>query len=132
MKFMEELKFDTQGLIPAIVQDYQNGQILMLAYMNAESLERTIATGKTCFWRRSEGRLWTKGEESGYFQKVKEILFDCDGDTLLIKVEQLGGAACHLGYRSCFFRRVNNKGGYEIIGEKVFDPRKVYKPRGNF
>jgi len=129
MKFMEELKFDTQGLIPTIVQDYQNGQILMLAYMNAESVERTIATGKTCFWRRSEGRLWTKGEESGHFQKVKEILFDCDGDTLLIKVEQLGGAACHLGYRSCFFRRVNNKGGYDIIGEKVFDPSKVYKPR---
>jgi len=129
MKFMEELKFDTQGLIPAIVQDYQNGQILMLAYMNAESLKRTIATGKTYFWRRSEGRLWMKGEESGHFQEVKEILFDCDGDTLLIKVEQLGGAACHLGYRSCFFRRVNNKGGYDIIGEKVFDPGKVYKPR---
>jgi len=128
MKFMEELKFDTQGLIPAIVQDYQDGQILMLAYMNTESLERTIATGKTCFWRRSEGRLWTKGEKSGHFQKVKEILFDCDGDTLLVKVEQLGGAACHLGYRSCFFRRVNNKGGHDIIGEKVFDPSKVYKP----
>jgi len=129
MKFMEELKFDTQGLIPAIVQDYQDGQILMLAYMNGESLEKTIATGKTCFWRRSEGRLWTKGEKSGHFQKVKEILFDCDGDTLLVKVEQLGGAACHLGYRSCFFRRVNNKGGYGIIGEKVFDPSKVYKSR---
>jgi len=129
MKFMEELKFDTQGLIPAIVQDYQDGQILMLAYMNGESLEKTIATGKTCFWRRSEGRLWTKGEKSGHFQKVKEILFDCDGDTLLVKVEQLGGAACHLGYRSCFFRRVNNKGGYDIIGEKVFDPSKVYKSR---
>lgn len=127
MKFIEELKFDSQGLIPAIVQDYEDGQILMLAYMNAESLEKTIATGKTCFWRRSQKRLWIKGEESGHFQKVKEIFFDCDGDTLLVKVEQLGGAACHMGYRSCFFRKVNKKGEYDIVGKKVFDPSKVYK-----
>ncbi|MBA7469669.1 Phosphoribosyl-AMP cyclohydrolase [subsurface metagenome] len=127
MKFMEELKFDSQGLIPAIVQDYEDGQILMLAYMNAESLEKTIATGKTCFWRRSQGRLWTKGEKSGHFQEVKEIFLDCDGDTLLVKVKQLGGAACHTGYRSCFFRKVNKKGEYDIVGEKVFDPSKVYK-----
>lgn len=127
MKFIEELKFDSQGLIPAIVQDYEDGQILMLAYMNAESLEKTIATGKTCFWRRSQGRLWTKGEKSGHFQEVKEIFLDCDGDTLLVKVKQLGGAACHMGYRSCFFRKVNKKGEYDIVGEKVFDPSKVYK-----
>lgn len=127
MKFIEELKFDSQGLIPAIVQDYEDGQILMLAYMNAESLEKTIATGKTCFWRRSQGRLWTKGEKSGHFQEVKEIFLDCDGDTLLVKVKQLGDAACHTGYRSCFFRKVNKKGEYDIIGEKVFDPSKVYK-----
>jgi phosphoribosyl-AMP cyclohydrolase len=129
MKFLEELKFDSQGLIPVIVQDYRNGQILMLAYMNAESLERTIASGRTCFWRRSQGRFWTKGEESGCFQEVKEIFFDCDGDVLLIKAKQLGGAACHLGYRSCFFRRVNKKGEYDIVAKKVFDPSKVYKPR---
>ncbi|MEE9315669.1 MAG: phosphoribosyl-AMP cyclohydrolase [bacterium] len=127
MKFIEELKFDSQGLIPAIVQDYEDGQILMLAYMNAESLEKTIATGKTCFWRRSQGRLWTKGEKSGHFQEVKEIFLDCDGDTLLVKVKQLGGGACHTGYRSCFFRKVNKKGEYDIVGEKVFDPSKVYK-----
>ncbi|HUW23376.1 MAG TPA: phosphoribosyl-AMP cyclohydrolase [bacterium] len=127
MKFIEELKFDSQGLIPAIVQDYEDGQILMLAYMNAESLEKTIATGKTCFWRRSQGRLWTKGEKSGHFQEVKEIFLDCDGDTLLVKVKQLGDAACHTGYRSCFFRKVNKKGEYDIVGEKVFDPSKVYK-----
>lgn len=127
MKFMEELKFDSQGLIPAIVQDYEDGQILMLAYMNAESLEKTIATGKTCFWRRSQGRLWTKGEKSGHFQEVKEIFLDCDGDTLLVKVKQLGDAACHTGYRSCFFRKVNKKGEYDLVGEKVFDPSKVYK-----
>ena len=129
MKFMEELKFDSRGLIPAIVQDYDDGQILMLAYMNKESLEKTIATGKTCFWRRSLGRLWTKGEESGHFQQVKEIFFDCDGDTLLVKVKQLGGAACHMGYRSCFFRKVNKEGKYDIVGEKVFDPGKVYKKK---
>ncbi|NIM03789.1 phosphoribosyl-AMP cyclohydrolase [bacterium] len=129
MKFIEELRFDGQGLIPAIVQDYEDGQILMLAYMNKESLEKTMATGKTCFWRRSQGRLWTKGEESGHFQQVKEIFFDCDGDTLLVKVKQLGGAACHKGYRSCFFRKVNEKGEYDIIGEKVFDPSKVYKKK---
>lgn len=127
MKFIEELKFDSQGLIPAIVQDYEDGQILMLAYMNAESLEKTITTGKTCFWRRSQGRLWTKGEKSGHFQEVKEIFLDCDGDTLLVKVKQLGDAACHTGYRSCFFRKVNEKGEYDIVGEKVFDPSKVYK-----
>lgn len=129
MKFIEELKFDSQGLIPTIVQDYEDGQILMLAYMNAESLEKTIATGKTCFWRRSQGRLWTKGEKSGHFQEVKEIFFDCDGDTLLVKVKQLGGAACHTGYRSCFFRKVNEKGEYDIVEEKVFDPSKVYKKK---
>ena len=129
MKFIEELKFDSQGLIPAIVQDYEDGQILMLAYMNAESLEKTIATGKTCFWRRSQGRLWTKGEKSGHFQEVKEIFLDCDGDTLLVKVKQLGGAACHTGYRSCFFRKVNEKGEYDIVEEKVFDPNKVYKKK---
>ncbi len=127
MKFIEELKFDSQDLIPVIVQDYEDGQILMLAYMNAESLEKTITTGKTCFWRRSQGRLWTKGEKSGHFQEVKEIFLDCDGDTLLVKVKQLGDAACHTGYRSCFFRKVNEKGEYDIVGEKVFDPSKVYK-----
>ncbi len=129
MKFMEELKFDSQGLIPAIVQDYDDGEILMLAYMNKESLEKTMATGRTCFWRRSLGRLWTKGEQSGHFQEVKEIFFDCDGDTLLVKVKQLGGAACHTGYRSCFFRKVNKEGKYDIVGEKVFDPGKVYKKK---
>jgi len=126
MRFMEELKFDSQGLIPAIVQDYENGQVLMLAYMNRESLEKSIVTGRTCFWRRSQKRLWVKGEVSGCFQEVREIFFDCDGDTLLIKAKQVGGS-CHLGYRTCFFRKVNKKGDYEIVGEKVFDPDKVYK-----
>ncbi|NLX90114.1 MAG: phosphoribosyl-AMP cyclohydrolase [Firmicutes bacterium] len=97
------LTFNQQGLIPAIVQDYQNGEVLMLAYMNKESLRRTMETGLTWFWSRSRQKLWQKGETSGHIQKVKEILYDCDADTLLIKAEQTG-PACHTGERSCFYR----------------------------
>jgi len=125
MEFIKELKFDSKGLIPAIIQDYRNGQVLMLGYMNEEALRRTLREGKVCFWSRSRRCLWLKGETSGNFQIVKEIYFDCDGDALLIKVDQKGGA-CHLGYRSCFFRRITEDGGFRIVGEKVFDPDKVY------
>lgn len=97
------LKFNQQGLIPAIVQDYQNGEVLMLAYMNRESLRKTIETGLTWFWSRSREKLWQKGETSGHIQQVKEIFYDCDADTLLIKVDQTG-PACHTGARSCFYR----------------------------
>ncbi len=102
---IKTLKFDKKGLIPAIVQDYKNGEVLMLAYMNAESLKRTIKIGKTCFWSRSRKEYWIKGETSGHFQFVKSIFYDCDMDALLIKVRQVG-AACHTGNRSCFYRRV--------------------------
>ncbi len=125
MEFIKELKFDSKGLIPAIIQDYRNGQVLMLGYMNEEALRRTLQEGKVCFWSRSRRCLWLKGETSGNFQIVKEIYFDCDGDALLIKVDQKGGA-CHLGYRSCFFRKITEDGGFRIVGEKVFDPDKVY------
>jgi len=125
MEFIKELKFDSNGLIPAIIQDYRNGQVLMLGYMNEEALRRTLQEGKVCFWSRSRRCLWLKGETSGNFQIVKEIYFDCDGDALLIKVDQKGGA-CHLGYRSCFFRKITEDGGFRIVGEKVFDPDKVY------
>lgn len=125
MEFIKELKFDSNGLIPAIIQDYRNGQVLMLGYMNQDALKRTLQEGKVCFWSRSRRCLWLKGETSGNFQIVKEILFDCDGDALLIKVDQKGGA-CHTGYRSCFFRKVTEDGGFRIVGEKVFDPDKVY------
>ncbi|MCD6508106.1 phosphoribosyl-AMP cyclohydrolase [Candidatus Poribacteria bacterium] len=125
MEFIKELKFDSNGLIPAIIQDYQNGEVLMLGYMNEEALRRTLQEGKVCFWSRSRRCLWLKGETSGNFQIVKEIYFDCDGDALLIKVDQKGGA-CHLGYRSCFFRKITEDGGFRIVGEKVFDPDKVY------
>jgi phosphoribosyl-ATP pyrophosphohydrolase/phosphoribosyl-AMP cyclohydrolase len=115
------INYDELGLVPAIIQDYHSGQVLMMAYMNAESLEKTISTGKTWFYSRSRQSLWNKGETSGHIQTVKEILYDCDEDTLLIKVEQLG-AACHTGHYSCFYR---NAAGEEIAPQ-VFDPNKIY------
>lgn len=102
---VESLKFDKHGLIPAIIQDYRTREVLMLAYMNKASLGRTLRSGKTCFWSRSRRKYWTKGETSGNFQFVKEIRYDCDMDTLLIKVRQVG-VACHTGNRSCFYRRI--------------------------
>ncbi len=99
------LKFDKKGLIPAIIQDYKNGEVLMVAYMNLESLRRTIKAGKTCFWSRSRKEYWLKGETSGHFQFVKSIFYDCDMDALLIKVRQIK-SACHTGNRSCFYRRI--------------------------
>ncbi|MBL4902487.1 phosphoribosyl-AMP cyclohydrolase [Desulfocapsa sp. AH-315-G09] len=124
---MIELDFakDSQGLLPAIVQDAKSGEVLMLAYINKEAWGKTLATGKAHYWSRSRQKLWLKGESSGHVQKIHEILIDCDQDTVVFKVEQLGGAACHKGYCSCFFRRVVN-GEVEIIGERVFDPAVVY------
>jgi phosphoribosyl-AMP cyclohydrolase len=109
MKIPENLKFDEKGLIPAVIQDWQNGEVLMVAYMNAESVRRTVETGLTWFWSRSRRKYWQKGETSGHVQRVKDILYDCDQDTLLVKVEQ-SGPACHTGERSCFFRSFSEKG----------------------
>ncbi len=117
-----ELKFDERGLIPAIIQDAGNKEVLMMAYMNADSLRETIASGFTHFWSRSRNRMWKKGETSGHVQEVKEILFDCDRDTLLIKVIQRGPGACHTGHRSCFFTDI---GGKEIADE-TFSAEDVY------
>jgi phosphoribosyl-AMP cyclohydrolase len=125
MKFLDEIKFDGQGLVPAIIQDYQNGEILMLAYMNRESLQKTLSSGKTHFWSRSRKKLWLKGENSGHVQEVRELFIDCDLDTLLIKVEQQV-AACHTGYRSCFYRRLQGE-NLTVVGEKVFEEDDVYK-----
>lgn len=100
------LKYDKDGLIPAIIQDVENNEVLMLGFMNRTSIERTIETGRTCFWSRSRQEYWVKGETSGSIQTVKEISYDCDADTLLIKVEQAGSGACHTGNRTCFFRRI--------------------------
>lgn len=105
-----ELKYDEKGLIPAIIQDVNSNEVLMMAYMNKESLERTIESGKTCFWSRSRQKYWVKGETSGNIQTVKEILYDCDEDTLLIKVEQAGSGACHTGNRTCFYRKIQKDG----------------------
>jgi phosphoribosyl-AMP cyclohydrolase len=113
------------GLLPAIAQDAETGEVLMLAYMNAESFARTRQTGEAHYYSRSRGRLWKKGEESGHVQQVKAVLVDCDGDTILLKVKQQGGAACHEGYRSCFFREVSDA-GLHVVGQRVFDPEKVY------
>jgi phosphoribosyl-AMP cyclohydrolase len=113
------------GLLPAIVQDYQTNEVLMLAYINNLAWEKTLATGKAHYWSRSRKKLWLKGETSGHVQKIQQILVDCDEDTVVFKVEQLGGAACHTGHRSCFFRQLE---GDELVTreEKIFDPAVVY------
>jgi len=123
---MIELKFDDKGLIPAIVQDYKTNEVLMVAYMNKESFEKTVKDKKACFYSRSRQKLWFKGESSGNVQEVKSIYIDCDQDCILIKVKQIGGAACHTGYRSCFYRELKGD-KLVVIGEKIFDPEKVYK-----
>ena len=117
---------DPNGLIPAIAQDYETGDVLMLAYINEDSWRYSLETGNATYWSRSRQKLWKKGEESGNVQKIKEILVDCDEDTVIFKVEQVGGAACHVGYRSCFFRKVMDDGELEVIGDRVFDPKDVY------
>ena len=120
--------FQKSDLIPVIAQDEASGDVLMLAYMNEEAYAETLQTGRVCYYSRSRNRLWRKGEESGNVQEVKAIYFDCDADTLLIKVNQIGGAACHEGYRSCFFRQVvPNATEPKIVGQRVFDPQQVYK-----
>jgi len=120
--------FSKSELIPAIAQDRESGDVLMLAYMNQEAYEETLKTGRVCYFSRSRQKLWRKGEESGNVQQLREIYYDCDADTLLVKVNQIGGAACHEGYKSCFFRKIDPAtGDVEIIGERVFDPAEVYK-----
>ncbi len=113
------------GLVPAIAQDYKTGEVLMLAFMNQQAWEATLSTGKATYWSRTRQELWVKGQTSGNQQIVKEIRIDCDADTVLLKIEQLGGATCHTGHRSCFHKIVED-GSVRVIGKPVFDPRKVY------
>ena len=123
------LKIDfekTGGLVPVVVQDDETKEVLMLAYMNSEAWLKTLETGKATYWSRSRNSLWIKGESSGHVQIVRQILIDCDSDTILLKVKQVGDAACHTGYRSCFYRRIID-GRAEIIGTLVFKPEDVYK-----
>ena len=123
---MIKLNFNkTGGLVPAIVQDYQTGEILMLAYMNPDAFNATLSTGKATYYSRSRKSLWVKGETSGNIQRIKEVYIDCDDDTVLLKVEQIGNAACHTGHRSCFYKKVED-GSIRVTEEPVFDPREVY------
>ena len=126
---MVTLAFDkAKGLIPAIAQDESTGEVLMLAYMNRDAWEMTLKTGKATYYSRSRRTLWVKGGTSGHLQLVKEIRIDCDADTVLLKVEQVGGAACHTGHRSCFYLKVvDDRGATDIVGTPVFDPEEVYK-----
>jgi phosphoribosyl-AMP cyclohydrolase len=116
----------SDGLIPAIAQDYKTGEILMLAYINEESWAETLKSGCATYWTRSRQKLWKKGESSGNVQEIKEILVDCDEDTVIFKVKQIGDAACHVGYRSCFYRKVEGD-ELKIVGKKIFNPEDVYK-----
>src|SRR5215471_4696859 len=127
MSFYERLKFDAStGLIPAFIQEQKSGRVLMMAWMNRASLEKTIETGKTHFWSRSRQQFWMKGETSGHTQQVKDVAFDCDGDTLLIQVEQVG-AACHKGYQSCFFRSVESGAEeFNVTEEQLETPEQIY------
>ena len=125
MSLSEKLKYDGAGLVPAVIQDAENGEVLMVGYMNREAVDRTVATGRVTFWSRSRQKFWVKGETSGHFQHVVEVRGDCDLDCLLVRVRQ-EGAACHEGYRSCFFRRRDGD-SWTTIAERVFDPATVYK-----
>jgi phosphoribosyl-AMP cyclohydrolase len=124
---MATIDFDKSGgLVPAIAQDADTGAVLMLAWMNRAAYEETLLTRRAVYFSRSRNRLWRKGEESGHVQEVREVYIDCDADTVLLKVHQVGGAACHEGYASCFFRRAGAD-GWQVIAEKVFDPKAVYR-----
>ena len=126
MTFLDKLKFNPDGLIPAIIQEQSTGRVLMMAWMNREAVQKTVELGKTVFWSRSRQKYWIKGETSGHVQLVKDVSFDCDGDTLLIQVEQTG-AACHEGYKSCFFRSVKDGGNSFAIPEPLLvKPETVY------
>ena len=126
MKPLDQLKYDANGLIPAIIQERATGRVLMMAYMNRDSLQKTIETGKTWFWSRSRQKYWMKGESSGHVQVVRDIAFDCDGDTVLIQVEQTG-AACHEGYQSCFFRSIEGNGDvFRVTESQLETPEQMY------
>ena len=124
-QWLDEVAWDAQGLVPAIAQDATSGEVLMFAWMNREALALTAATGQAVYWSRSRGRLWHKGEESGHTQKVLELRVDCDKDVVLLKIEQIGGIACHTGRRSCFFNRLENA-GWQDVEPVVKDPKLIY------
>ena len=125
MEILDKIKYDANGLVAAVMQDYENGEVLMVAYMNSESLKTTLETGKAHFWSRSRQKFWMKGESSGHTQEIKEVFIDCDGDCILFKIKQ-NVAACHTGFRSCFYRKWDGEKLIET-GEKLFNEDDVYK-----
>lgn len=126
MDLFDAIKFDGNGLVTAVVQDDANGDVLMVAYMNREALRQTLETGRVTYWSRSRQEFWVKGLTSGQTQALKSVSVDCDGDALLVRVDQVGGA-CHEGYRTCFFRRAGSDNQLETVGEPLFDPKQVYR-----
>lgn len=124
--WLDEVEWDAQGLIPAIAQDAETGDVLMFAWMNRDSLLETVKTGEAVYWSRSRARLWHKGEESGHTQKVHEIRLDCDNDVILLKIDQHGGMACHTGRRSCFFHKLVD-GQWQMVDPVLKDPKEIYK-----
>lgn len=125
-ELLENVKYSPEGLVTAIAQDHETGDVLMLAYMNEKTLRQTLETGLMTYWSRSRQEVWVKGQSSGHTQEVREVRIDCDGDALLFKVKQNGGAACHTGFKSCFHRRYEDD-KLEVSGQRVFDPDEVYK-----
>ncbi|WP_297925821.1 phosphoribosyl-AMP cyclohydrolase [uncultured Agitococcus sp.] len=127
MTFLDTVKFDEQGLIPAIAQDAQTGRVLMVAWMNREALQLTADTKRGVYWSRSRKKLWHKGEESGHIQVVKEIQLDCDADVIILQIEQLGGIACHTGRQSCFYRTLDDNQQWQIVEPVLKDPNAIYE-----
>ena len=126
-EWLDKVKWDENGLVPVIAQEFSTNMVLTLAWMNRESLTKTVTTGEAHYWSRSRTRLWKKGEQSGHVQKVREIRLDCDDDVLLLKVEQAGGIACHTGRHSCFFQKLDN-GRWVAVEPVIKDPKEIYKP----
>ena len=127
MNWLDEIKWDENGLVPVIAQDYKAGKVLMFAWMNREALQLTNDSKQAVYWSRSRNKLWRKGEESGHTQKVHEIRVDCDEDVILLKIEQVGGIACHTGRHSCFFKKLEN-GSWKIVEPIIKNPEDIYKP----
>jgi len=124
-EWLDEVPWDAQGLIPVVTQDFASGRVLTLAWMNREALKKTVEAGEAVYWSRSRGKLWRKGEESGHVQKVREVRLDCDADAILLRVEQVGGIACHTGRESCFFRKLEN-GRWVTVDPVLKDPSLIY------
>ena len=126
-RWLNEIKWDEHGLVPVIAQEASSGDVLMFAWMNRDALARTVETGEAVYFSRSRGKLWHKGEESGHTQKIREIRIDCDNDVVLLKIEQIGGIACHTGRRSCFFQKYLADGRWEAVDPVLKDPKDIYK-----